>query len=283
MRRALITLSGLVLLTACGTSSLVVTGEPVQEPYAGPMQLPVDHRDEASVLERSGAAGRALECDTEPYLGGSGNYDSGLASTQASAASALRNYFSEEFFLQLPRAGYRVEREDEGRVLFSYDVRARSKVAFIASDSIRDFNGDQGWGIETWAQCDPSEFPASVTDALGIQVWQNATGDRVPVTKIQSYPGPEHCNWQNITFLTLDTNNHERQYLRDTTGRLRQMLATTFDATATLPKQATDTGFERDGRRLWLHPEGMAAYLVDNTNPNNVERWPAAKERVACA
>ena len=39
----------------------------------------------------------------------------------------------------------------------------------------------------------------------------------------------------------------------------------------------------RDGRRLCLNPNGTAAYLVDNTNPENVERWPAAKERVACA
>ena len=283
MRRALTTLAGLVVLGGCGTSSLVVAGEPVQEPYAGPMQLPVDDADEASVMERSGAAGRALECGTEPYAGGSGDYESGLASTQESAESALENYFSEEFFLQLPADGYRVEREDDGRVLFSYDVRDQTKVAFIASGSIVDFNDEEGWGIETWAQCDPSEFPASVTDALGIEVWKDATGDRVPVTKIQSGPGPEHCNWQDITFLTLGTENGERQFLRDTTGELRQMLATTFDASATVPKQATDTGFERHGRRLWLHREGMAAYLVDTNNPKKVERWPATKERVACA
>jgi len=282
MRRELTTLAGLVVLTGCGTSSLVVTGEPVRDPYAGPMQLPVDHGDEASVLEGSGAAGRALKCDAEPYAGGSGDYDSGLASTQDSAESALENYFSEESFLQVPTDSYRVEREDDGRVLFSYDVRGQTKVAFIASGSIVDFNGDEGWGIETWAQCDPSEFPASVTDALDIGVWHDASGDRMPVTKIQSGPGPEHCDWQDITFLTLDTKNGERQYLRDTTGELRDMLATTFAASANLPKHATDTGLERDGRRLWLHPKGTAAYLVDRANPNDVERWPAAKERVTC-
>lgn len=283
MRRALTTLAGMVVLAGCGTSSLVVTGEPVSDPYAGPMQLPVDHGDAASVLEGSGAAGRALQCDGEPYAGGSGDYDSGLTSTQESAESALENYFSEEVFVQLPADGYRVERDDDERVLFSYDVRDQTKVAFIASGSILDFNGDEGWGIETWAQCDPSEFPASVTDALGIEVWRDASGKRVPVTEVQSGPGPEHCDWQDITFLTLDTENGERQYLRDTTGELRDLLATTFDASATLPKQATDTGFRRDGRRLWLHPKGSAAYLVEKTNPNNVERWPAAKEHVTCA
>lgn len=235
------------------------------------------------MLERSGAAGRALECRSEPYAGGRGDYDSGLASTQDSAASALENHFSEEPFLQLPRDGYRLEREDDGRVLYSYDVRGRTKVAFIATDSMRDFKDDVGWGIETWAQCDPSELPASVTDALGIQVWHDASGNRIPVAKIESYPGPDHCDWQNITFLTLDTESGERQYLRDTTGELRDFLATTFDDSSSVPKRATDTGFERDGRRLWLHPNGTAAYLVDKTNPEDVERWPAANEPVACA
>ena len=152
----------------------------------------------------------------------------------------------------------------------------------IAADSMRDFNEDEGWGIETWAQCDPSELPASVTVALDIQVWRDASGNRIPVAKVESYPGPEHCDWQNITFLTLDTKSGERQYLRDVTGEFRDILATTFDASSAVPKQATDTGFQRDGRRLWLHPNGTAAYLVDKTNPEDVERWPAAKKPVAC-
>lgn len=170
VRGALTTVAGLVVIAGCGTSSVVVTGEPVQAPYRGPMRLAVDHADDASVLERSGVAGRALECRTEPHAGGSGDYDSGLASTQGSAASALENYLSEEPFLQLPREGYRVERADDGRVLFSYDVNGRTKVAIVAARRMRDFNDDQGWGIETGAQCDPSEFPASVTDAMGIEV-----------------------------------------------------------------------------------------------------------------
>lgn len=188
MRRTLTILAGLVVLAGCGTPSLVVTSEPVRDPYTGPLRVPVDYADEASVLERSGAAGHALECAHEPYAGGSGAYDSGLASTQGSAASALENYFSQDFFLQLPREGYGVEREEDGRVLFSYDVRGKTKVAFIAADSIRDFNDDEGWGIETWAQCDPSEFPASVTDALGIQVWNDALGNRIPVDEDQLVP-----------------------------------------------------------------------------------------------
>ena len=94
----------------------------------------------------------------------------------------------------------------------------------------------------------PLRTPASLTDALGIQIWHDASGNGVPVSKIASDQGPPHCGWQDITFLTLATGSGERQFLRDTTGKLRDFLATTFDAGSTVPKGATDTGYDRDGR-----------------------------------
>lgn len=270
-------------LAGCGTSNpnLVVTGNPPAHSYPGPMVVSVSHSPDAPVAARSGAAGRALECAGTPYAGGAGYYDSGLASVQDSAEAALKNYFSEEI-LQLPRSGYRVERSEDGRVLFSYDVDGQSKITFIAADSIRDFNHDRGWGVETWAECDPSELPANVTDELGIQVWQDAHGSRVPVTKIVSFKGAEHCDWQGITFLEID-NNGDHQYVRDVTGELKPFLASTFDADVPLPAEATDTGFSRGGRRLWLDPKRMAAYLVIEREPSHAERWPVAKTHIGCA
>jgi hypothetical protein len=43
-----------------------------------------------------------------------------------------------------PPDGYAVEREGDGRVLFSYDVDGRTKVSMFATDGIRDWNGDEG-------------------------------------------------------------------------------------------------------------------------------------------
>lgn len=133
------------------------------------MDLPVDE-DKATVTERSGSAGRALECDGVPYDGGGAAYDSGLASVQDDATEALEIFIQESAFaVTLPAEGYRVERKDAGRVLLSYDVDERTKIAVVAADDVVDYNGDGGWGVESWAKCDPAELPASVTEALDIQ------------------------------------------------------------------------------------------------------------------
>jgi hypothetical protein len=253
-----------VALAACGSTSTLV-GDDVSsaDPYGGPLRLDQDFSDDATPLERSGAAGRALECDGAPYGGGGGDYvDSGLESAQGSAEQALQNWLDNQGW-SLPTSGYRVEREDSDRVLLSYDV----------------------------GECDPAELPASVTEALGIGVWEDPSGARVPVTEIQSFPGPEHCGWQDITFLILgqaedpqgDRSDEADEFLRDTTGELADYLRTSYDATASLPKRAVDTGFSRDGRRLWLDPSGDGAYLVSVDDPDDVERWPASKEPIRCA
>ena len=224
-----------LLLAGCGSTSVVVQGDPDSSPYEGPMNLPIDYRDRATVGERSGAAGRALECDGAPYDGGGADYDSGLASVQDSPPAALDNLFEEDVFGALPEEGYRIEREHDGRVLFSYDVGGRTKIAFFAFDSVTDYNGDEGWGVEAWAECDPSELPATVTDDLGIQVWEDSSGQRAPVTRIQSFQGAEHCDWQDITFLHLGRGSGTDEYVRDRHGELAGFLRASYDGAATLP------------------------------------------------
>ena len=151
------------------------------------------------------AALGALECDGKtPYQRGEHDYGDGLAKVQASAEAALDDYMRESGpIFSTPSDAYAVERERAGRVLFSYDVDGRTKVAMFAADGVRDWNGDEGWGVRAWAQCDPSEFPPAVTDDLDIGVWQNESGRRVPITRIQSFQGAEHCSWTHITFLLL--------------------------------------------------------------------------------
>ena len=279
-------IASVVLLASCGTD-IVVDDPGTSKPYDGPMHLEVLNEDAASVRERSGAAAQALECDYRPYNGGSGDYDSGLTSTQGSAEAALENWLSQDLYGSFPRTGFRVEREDGGRTLYSYDVKGRSKMTVIAADGMADYDDQTGWGVETWAQCDPAELPRAVTDDLGIEVWTDADGERVPIARIHSHAGPEHCDWQDITFLTLDEglrpDEDPRLYLRDTEGELEDYLTTSVADVGQLPDDAQDTGFSRDGRRLWLGTAPAAAYLVDESGTRSIERWPASTEPIQCA
>jgi hypothetical protein len=266
-----------VLLAGCGSEvdrgGLVVDrGRSATAPYDGPLDV--------------GAAVAALECgDETPYQRAEHGYDDGLAKVQASADAALDDYMRESGpIYSTPSGGYAVEREQDGRVLFSYDVGGRTKVSMFVADGVRDWNGDEGWGVRAWAQCDPSELPADVTDGLNIGVWEDESGRRVPVTRIQSFHGGEHCSWAHITFLLVGREKTADWYVRDARGGdFSGLLRTTFAHAAMLPEGATDTRLRRDGRQLWIGPDKDAAYLVSLDDAQDVERWPAARQPIWCA
>ena len=265
MRAAVTTVLGLLLLSGCGTPTVLSDTDPAPAPYDGPMR-----------------AGKALECDGTPYAHGAGDYDGGLESVQDDATAALEDYVdNEDWGGRWPDDGYRVETEGNDRVLLSWDVDQRTKVAFVVADGITDYRGHRGWGVETWAQCNSAELPADETDRLGVQIWEDADGNRVPTTAVTSFPGADHCDWQDVTFLMLGGERRGRQFVRDVDGELAELTRTTYDGSATLPDTARDTGFSRDGRELWATPD--AAYVVDLGDPADVERWPAAREPIFCA
>jgi hypothetical protein len=163
-------------------------------------------------------------------------------------------------------------------------VDGRTKVSIFAADGVRDWSGDEGWGVRTWAQCDPSELPPDVTDDLNIGVWEDESSRRVPVTRIHSFQGAEHCSWDDITFLLVGPEEKADWYVRDTHGNdLSGLLRTTYENVEAIPEGATDTGLRRDGRQLWIGPDQKAAYLVSLDDAQNVERWPAAKRPIRCA
>jgi hypothetical protein len=259
-----------VLFAGCG-SEVVDRDRSATPPYDGPLD--------------AGAAVGALACAGKtPYQRGNGVYDDGLATVPGSAEAALEDYMRESgLSFSIPSDGYAVERERDARVLLSYDVDGRTKVALLAADGVRDWNRDEGWGLRAWAQCDPSEFPSDVTDDLNIGVWEDESGRRVPVTRVQSFQGAEHCSWTDITFLLVGPERRADWYVRDTGGEFSGLLRTTFANEATLPEGATDTGWRRDGRQLWIGPDEEAAYLVSVDDAEDVVRWPAARQPIRCA
>lgn len=184
---------------------------------------------------------------------------------------------------EMPTEGYREERTDQRRALLSFDVEARTRVAVVVADGTADYLDNQAWGVESWARCDPSELPGDITDRLGIGVWENEAGRRVPVTEIMSYQGPAHCNDEEVTFLDLAPGDPSSlRYVRVTDDRYSRYLTTTFSSVDVLPDDATDTGYNRHGRSLWLGAT-PAAYLVNDSDPNDIERWPSETEQITCA
>jgi hypothetical protein len=106
MRHIGIGFAGVVLVAGCGPANPVGADDAPASPYDGPMSMPIDSADDATVMEQSGAAGQALECDGEPYRGGSGSYHDGLATVQSTAERAIDNYLIEDgLVLLLPTEG----------------------------------------------------------------------------------------------------------------------------------------------------------------------------------
>jgi hypothetical protein len=270
-----------VAVSGCGQPVVTSAGEPVSDPYDGPMFLPQDFRDRASVRERGGAAARALECETVAYSGGGGDYDSGLATVQDDAAAALENWLEEDPVFTVPDSGYRVERQDDDRVLLSYDIHGRTRVAVVVAEGVSDWRDRTGWGVESWAGCDPVELPEEILDAVGVEVWEDAEGERVPVARVHSLD--DWCDLSGVTVVQVGPEwRRDQRWYRDPTGQLSARGAHRYSADAELPPDAEATGWHRDGRELWLVPDRSAAYSVSIEDPGDVERWPAA-QALSCA
>ncbi|MFF9604133.1 hypothetical protein ACF1GY_17890 [Streptomyces sp. NPDC014684] len=280
MRAGLVAVAVLAAVTAVGCDDgtgvrVVVRGTPPATPYAGPLRVPTRDADGSgprALREASGAAGRALECDGEIYAGG-GPDGWSRADGGDTPEDGLKLYF-ELFEPEVPGHGYRAERAEAGRVLYSFDVHGRTKVAVVVA---KDQPGRPGWGPETDASCDPAELPARYTEAAGVEVWTDRDGGRVPVRKLSGRPGPEHCDWQSARFLDLDG----RTYARDPEGVLARdgLLRAPYREHAPLPETARDTGYHYRGLRLWLTPARDTAYIRTATG---TEAWPRTKSRIAC-
>ncbi|WP_371554611.1 hypothetical protein OG416_03705 [Streptomyces longwoodensis] len=266
--------------TGCGAGGngpdVVVDGTPPATPYDGPLLVPtreVDGHTARDLLLASGAAGRALECDG-PVFAGSGPDGWSRRDGGDTPEDGLRLYFDRDA-PELPRHGYRVERREAGRVLYSYDVAGRTKVAVVVAE---DQEHRPGWGPETTAACDPSELPASATP--GYEIWTDRAGRRLPVTEISSAAGPEHCGWQRAHFLTLGRYEDARTYVRDSDGVLGpDMLTAPYRAGVHLPPTARDTGRRYGEQELWLTADPTTAYV---RTPHGVEAWPALRDGAGC-
>ncbi|MFD7436173.1 hypothetical protein [Streptomyces sp. NPDC059861] len=281
LRAAVALLTAVTAATATGCDpgpgdrkDLVITGTPPAKPYDGPLRIParpLGERAEPAPRLDSGAAGRALECDGEIYTGGS-NGGWGEADGGATPEEGLAAYFDLEQ-PEEPDHGYRAERETADRVLYSFDVAGRTKVAVVVA---KDRPDSPGWGPETSAACDPAELPASFTDTQPYDIWTDAHGDRVPFTELHTTRGDAHCGWRSVTFL----ETRGATYARDPEGALpTTMLTGPYLPTARLPADARDTGHHLGERRLWRTADTAAVYVGTS---GEVESWPRVQPGPGC-
>ncbi|MER5428217.1 hypothetical protein [Streptomyces sp. NPDC002588] len=279
---------GIVVVTAalmaavgCGADDdgdAIIDYGPAVTPYSGSLHIPtkaVDEDTPQALLLASGAAGRALECDGEIFSGG-GPDGWGEGEGGDTPEEGLRLFF-DMFDPEVPRSGYRVEREETDRVLYSYDVDGRTKVAVVVAKDQRD---RPGWGPETHASCDPFELPASIADSGDEEIWTDRSGGRVPTTTLSSHAGAEHCGWRSAHFLGTGRGEDYRQYVRDPGGVIAgDLLTSPYDGDVRMPADARDTGYRYKDRQLWLTEDRSTAYVRTS---EGVEAWPRAKEPIAC-
>jgi hypothetical protein len=221
------------------------------------------------------AAARVLDCNGAVHMsGGTEVWSEGDGGE--SPEEGLASFFEIEQ-PTLPRSGYHAERLADDRVLFSYDVDGETKVAVIVTS---DRPRRPGWGPATFAACDPAELPASFADGLGIEIWTDRDGNRVPTTKVHSGVGPAHCSWETSHYVSTDAAGQSATFARDAEGILPSyMLEAPYDEDAAMPGDARDTGYRLGDWELWAVP---GAAMVFMRTPNGVEAWPAVKDGMGC-
>lgn len=232
--------------------------------------------DAPSAAERGAAASRFVACDNGIHQGGWGPDFGTPEHGEPEPGNALSAFLDQGLFA-IPNDGYAVAGRDRERVLFTYTADGEAKVAVIVAraDGEVELTADRGWVVETFAACDPAEFDPAADADHNNSVWSKATGERALTSTILSLQGAEHCGWETVTFLVFKG----RQYVRDPNDAFAVPTVQPYDANATLPATATDTGYRKDGRELWLSADREVAYLVD---ADETEAWPATVEQTWC-
>jgi len=261
-----------LLAAACGDDEALTVGS-ADHQYEGPLHVTradAEHPD-------AGAAGNVVECDTWGDGGDSNAEVYGGGATADSPQQALDVARSEGLW-SVAMEGLGVAKREEDRVLYVLEVDGVMKQALIVRDGpATEGAGGPGWYLESWARCDFAELPRSLTDSLGLQIWTDAAGNPVPTTKIESWTGPEHCDWESMTFLYLDRD--EAAFVRAPQPDLEEFFAEPYVEHAELPADAQDTGSTRDGNRLWVSSDRQRAYVG---TADDVEVWPRTIRPLGC-
>jgi len=114
-------------------------------------------------------------------------------------------------------------------------------------------------------------------------------GHAVSTAELAASAGPNHCDWQSPTILTIgwppgtvsQNAGHSRSYVRDPKGVVGGTYQQRLLKDAQLPAGARPTGYKLGSIELYLNPadQDEAVYLV---TPPGAERWPRADPMFGC-
>lgn len=267
----------LTWLVGCGDD--ISLGEEASRSYEGPLH----QREGEGRHPRAGAAGDVVDCNAWGTGGAFRGEVYSEGATSDDPAGAVKTAFSEGLFLSMPR-DLAVAAKSDDRVLYVAEVAGVSKAALIVHDDEgTEGAGGDGWYLESWAVCDIVELQADFVEQLGYEVWTDADGQVLPTRRLEVFRGSEHCDWQDMTFLSLGRwDDKVPTFVRDPDPdpELREYLAEPYRAHTTLPEDVVDSGFRRGGDRLWLASDRSRAFV--GAAPDDVELWPRMVKRLGC-
>lgn len=166
--------------------------------------------------------------------------------------------------------------------MYTYQPEGVTVFALVAHHGV-SIDGTRGWYAESVARCNAAEFPDSITRASGLWIWTDPSGRRALTTKIVSSEGPEHCDWQHLTFLHLDDSGEEAPefaYVAGARPDLDDYFDEPYQQGLALPDDAVDTGYHLGDDQLWLSPDGRRAYVGSRSQ---VDLWPRTNKPLYCA
>jgi hypothetical protein len=121
----------------------------------------------------------------------------------------------------------------------------------------------------------------------GYQWTRNGQG--VPTAELGASAGPNHCDWQSATILTIgwplgtsaQNSMHSRSYIRYPKGVMGGTYKGRLVKDAQPPAAARPTGYKLGSIELYLSPadQDEAIYLVASSR---AERWPRADPQFGC-
>lgn len=119
---------------------------------------------------------------------------------------------------------------------------------------------------------------ASLDDLVGD--WTN--GAEVPrrYESVEVFRGAEHCGWEDVLFMSLQPEDGEwLQFVRAEAPTRLDWIAGPVEINVSLLSDAIDTGYERNGTRLFLAADSGYVWLMSD---EATERWPRQLPQQGC-